>query len=213
MIYLAYEFTNFIVSQVHVPCCAMAKEGMLMVNAGVKSDGKDLNVTSRHPIVIHLIVQVMDSASLVNVNVHLGLVDQTVKMASQKPFSFWFWVFYFNFPILISLLLINLLIVSVDCPDPLCSNHGSCHGGQCWCKVGWTDVNCSQADGRLIKFLPNCSSHGMTLNRFIFCKQFFKYFYLGVYDLDTSKCVCFPNWFGPKCEIGNCLFPIRYSHF
>lgn len=88
IIYLAYEFTNFIVSQVHVPCCAVAKEGMLMVNAGVKSDGKDLNVTSRHPIVIHLIVQVMDSASLVNVNVHVGLVDQTVKMASQKPFSF-----------------------------------------------------------------------------------------------------------------------------
>jgi hypothetical protein len=49
----------------------------------------------------------------------------------------------------------------VDCIDPSCTGHGACIDGQCWCKIGWTGINCSDADARLSQYFPNCSSHGI----------------------------------------------------
>lgn len=71
----------------------------------------------------------------------------------------------------------------VDCLDPMCSGHGACVSGQCWCKTGWRGINCSEADNRLSRCFPDCSKHG-------------------VYDLESEKCVCFDHWAGSDCSRG-----------
>lgn len=71
----------------------------------------------------------------------------------------------------------------MDCLDSTCSGHGACVQGQCWCKIGWRGVNCSEADSRLSRCFPDCSSHG-------------------VFDLDSEQCICFDHWTGSDCSKG-----------
>ncbi|GFS94452.1 teneurin-a [Trichonephila clavipes] len=72
-------------------------------------------------------------------------------------------------------------VQDIDCMDSSCSGHGACVQGECWCKIGWRGTNCSEADGRLSRCFPDCSSHG-------------------VFDLDTEQCICFDHWTGADCS-------------
>ncbi|GBM06570.1 Teneurin-a [Araneus ventricosus] len=78
-----------------------------------------------------------------------------------------------------------LVAHAVDCLDSTCSGHGACVQGECWCKIGWRGINCSEADGRLSRCFPDCSSHG-------------------VFDLDTEQCICFDHWTGADCSKAKC---------
>ncbi|CAG2113486.1 unnamed protein product, partial [Medioppia subpectinata] len=76
-----------------------------------------------------------------------------------------------------------------DCLDPLCTSHGACIDGQCWCKVGWTGVNCSDADQRLSQFFPNCSQHAKCN---LDC---------GAHGVcEGGRCVCDVGWHGSRCD-------------
>nr|CAD7437594.1 unnamed protein product [Timema bartmani] len=74
-------------------------------------------------------------------------------------------------------------VVPVDCVDPLCSSHGSCVGGKCYCKAGWQGVNCSVVDQQVYQCLPGCSEHGS-------------------YDLEMGACICENYWSGTDCSQG-----------
>lgn len=92
-------------------------------------------------------------------------------------------MFYVEFFFVMRIYFLLLLQFVVDCPDPLCSNHGACVEGQCFCKAGWQGENCEIIDQQVYQCLPDCSEHG-------------------TYDLEKGECVCEANWTGPHCSQG-----------
>lgn len=82
--------------------------------------------------------------------------------------------------------MLSIANVIDDCLDPLCSSHGTCVAGQCYCKAGWQGEDCGTIDQQVYQCLPGCSEHG-------------------TYDLETGQCVCERHWTGPDCSQGKCV--------
>eukprot|EP00063_Salmo_salar_P092588 XP_014067423.1 PREDICTED: teneurin-3-like isoform X9 [Salmo salar] len=73
-------------------------------------------------------------------------------------------------------------IILVDCLDPTCSGHGSCHHGECHCNPGWGGMGCAI----LRSTCPEqCSSHG-------------------TFHTETGTCICEANWTGTDCSVEVC---------
>lgn len=77
----------------------------------------------------------------------------------------------------------KIIIITEDCLDPTCGNHGSCVRGRCVCRAGWRGAACTERDARVQRCLPACSQRG-------------------VYDLDAGRCVCDPLYTGDDCSQG-----------
>ena len=75
--------------------------------------------------------------------------------------------------------------ISVDCPDPTCSDHGFCVDGSCVCKKGWKGDDCSLMDEEARQCLPDCSGNGY-------------------FDLEEGQCVCKDGWVGDDCSSRLC---------
>ena len=65
--------------------------------------------------------------------------------------------------------------ISVECPDPTCSDHGFCVDGSCVCKKGWKGDDCSLMDEEARQCLPDCSGNGY-------------------FDLEEGQCICKDGW-------------------
>lgn len=71
-------------------------------------------------------------------------------------------------------------VSSVDCLDPMCSGHGTCHHGECHCNPGWGGISCDILKSTCPE---QCSSHG-------------------TFNTDAGVCICEANWTGADCSIG-----------
>lgn len=80
--------------------------------------------------------------------------------------------------------LLSLLVSSVDCLDPMCSGHGTCHHGECHCNPGWGGISCDILKSTCPE---QCSSHG-------------------TFNTDSGVCICEANWTGADCSIGQNRF-------
>ena len=68
---------------------------------------------------------------------------------------------------------------TVECTND-CNENGICAGKECYCKQGWTGVDCSTPTCRLGKYIPEkCSGHGRCVN---------------------AQCVCKQGYYGETCE-------------
>lgn len=77
---------------------------------------------------------------------------------------------------------VNVLacVSSVDCLDPMCSGHGTCHHGECHCNPGWGGISCDILKSTCPE---QCSSHG-------------------TFNTEAGVCICEANWTGADCSIG-----------
>lgn len=75
-------------------------------------------------------------------------------------------------------------VSSVDCLDPMCSGHGTCHHGECHCNPGWGGISCDILKSTCPE---QCSSHG-------------------TFNTDSGVCICEANWTGADCSIGQNRF-------
>lgn len=78
----------------------------------------------------------------------------------------------------------SLVCLQVDCLDPMCSGHGTCHHGECHCNPGWGGISCDILKSTCPE---QCSSHG-------------------TFNTDSGVCICEANWTGADCSIGQNKF-------
>lgn len=79
-------------------------------------------------------------------------------------------------------------VSSVDCLDPMCSGHGTCHHGECHCNPGWGGISCDILKSTCPE---QCSSHG-------------------TFNTDSGVCICEANWTGADCSIGQNVFLLSF---
>ena len=51
-------------------------------------------------------------------------------------------------------------VMSGDCLDRTCSQHGTCSEGVCYCHLGWMGESCEERNLMIQPCLPDCSNRG-----------------------------------------------------
>uniref|UniRef100_A0A914UIL9 EGF-like domain-containing protein n=1 Tax=Plectus sambesii TaxID=2011161 RepID=A0A914UIL9_9BILA len=87
------------------------------------------------------------------------------------------------------------------CPSEDCSGHGVCVDGKCYCEFGWKNENCDDA----YTSQSMCSGGGAVVSRYdAACSNH------GVFDHETSSCLCDRDFTGDRCQTENC--PVACIH-